>query len=178
MSIREVTVDDLEPTRSFLVPGTVAPGATWWFGSTPERRACNDTLGVPDCDVNRIRTAEEAEGMDRRFTTDAEQEVELQGWVLPRATPEAARLLEPIDEQTIGVTSVYGSDPKVAGRFAYDGQVTTAWVSDPQDRNPTLLFQWDRPRTIESVFVETPDEPGAASAPTTCLLYTSDAADE
>lgn len=169
VAIREVTVDDLEPTRSFQVPGTVAPGASWWFGSIPERRACNDTVGVPDCDVARIRTAEEAEGMDRTFSTEAEQEVELAGWVLPRATPEAARLLEPIDDQTIGVTSVYGSDPKVAGRFAYDGQVTTAWVSDPADRNPTLLFQWDRPRTIESVFVETPDD-AVAAAPTTAVI--------
>ncbi|WP_460716444.1 alpha-(1-_3)-arabinofuranosyltransferase domain-containing protein [Nocardioides dilutus] len=167
VSLREVTVDDLKPTRTFLVPGQVGAGASWWFGTIPERRACNDTLGVPDCDVSRIRTAEEAEGMDRTFTTEADETVVLRGWVLPRATPEAARLLEPLDDQQVGVTSVYGSDPKVAGRFAYDGQATTAWVSDPQDRNPTLLFEWDRARTIDSVFLDASD---SLEAPTTAIV--------
>jgi arabinofuranan 3-O-arabinosyltransferase len=167
VSLREVTIDDLVPTRTLSVPGDVAPDAVWLLGSGAERRACNDTLGVPDCDIVRIRPAEEAEGLDRTLTTTQAASVRLQGWVMPRATPEATRLLEPFDDQRVGVTSVYGFDPKVAGRFAYDGELSTAWVSDPRDRNPTVLLQWDQPQVIDSVFVASDDEAGV---PTTAIV--------
>jgi arabinofuranan 3-O-arabinosyltransferase len=167
VSLREVTVDDLVPTRTFVLPGEIGAGAAWWFGTIPERRACNITIGVPDCSISRIRTPEEADGLDRSFTTESDETLKVGGWVLPRATPEATRLLEPLDSQRVGVTSVFGSDPKVAGRFAYDDQASTAWVSDPQDQHPTLLFQWDEPQSVDSVFVLSDNEPGV---PTTAIV--------
>lgn len=167
VSLREVTVDDLVPTRTLSVPGTVEPGSAWWVGSGAERRACNITVGVPDCDVARIRPPEEGDGLDRTLTTAAPSSVRLHGWVVARATSETARLLEPFDAQQVGVTSIYGFDPKVAGRFAYDGQPSTAWVSDPRDRNPTLLLNWDTPQMIRSVFIDSDDEAGV---PTTAIV--------
>jgi arabinofuranan 3-O-arabinosyltransferase len=167
VGLREVTVDDLVPTRTLAVPGEVGPGAVWWFGSGAERRACNHTLGAPDCDTGRIRPAEEAQGLDRTITTTHPSSVRLTGWVVARATPESARLLEPFDAQQVGVTSIYGFDPKVAGRFAYDGELSTAWVSDPLDRNPAILLRWDRQQVVDSVFVDSSHVEGV---PTTAIV--------
>ena len=116
-------------------------------GPHPERRACNITIDVPTA-ASADPGPEEADGHrpDVRRGERRERVRSRPAWVLPRATSEATRLLEPFDRQRVGVTSVFGSDPKVAGRFAYDDQVSTAWVSAPQDRHPTLLFRWDKRR--------------------------------
>lgn len=151
--IREVTIDDLESRRTFVVPGAVAEGASFAFGARPERRACNTTIDVPDCSVARIRAAEERAGMDRTFVSAAASLVRFHGTVQPRATPESARLLEPLTDLQVGATSIYGFDPKVSSRFAYDGQVSTAWVSAPQDRSPTLILRWNEPRRVEGIAV-------------------------
>ncbi len=164
--LREVAIDDLEPHRTFAIPGVVAGGASFDFGSTPERRACNITIDAPDCSVARIRAAEEENGMDRTFVAASAERVRLTGLVVPRATSEAARLLEPlVGGLQVGATSIYGFDPKVSSRFAYDGQVSTAWVSSPQDRNPTLLLRWGERQRIEGITVlpgEAGDVPTAA----------------
>lgn len=164
--IREIAIDDLEPHRSFAVPGAVAEGASFAFGATAERRACFITIDVPDCSVVRIRAAEEENGMFRTFTSVSDQQVALNGLVVARGTSESARLLEPlVGGLQVGATSVYGFDPKVSSRFAYDGQVSTAWMSSPQDRNPTLLLRWGEPQEITGITVlpgESTEVPTAA----------------
>jgi len=164
--IREITIDDLVPHRTFALPGALAEGASFAFGASPERRACHITVDVPDCSIARIRAAEEENGMARTFTAASTDRVRLHGLVVARATSEAARLLEPlIGGLQVGATSIYGFDPKVSSRFAYDGQVSTAWVSAPQDRNPTLLLRWGEPQKIEGIAIlpgENLDVPTAA----------------
>jgi arabinofuranan 3-O-arabinosyltransferase len=151
--IREITIDDLEPHRTFAVPGALAEGGSFAFGTTPERRACFITVDVPDCSVARIRAAEEESGMDRTFTASGGR-VALHGLVVARGTSEAARLLEPlVGGLQVGATSIYGFDPKVSSRFSYDGQVSTAWMSSPQDRNPTLLLRWGEQQRITGITV-------------------------
>lgn len=154
VAIREITIDDLEPHRSFLVPGALGAGASFDFGATPERRACNITIGVPDCSLARIRAAEEETGMSRTFVSGADTTLRLSGLVVARATSEAARLLEPLTGGLqVGGTSMYGFDPKVASRFAYDGQVSSAWVSSPQDRGPTLFLRWGERQELTGITV-------------------------
>ncbi|HWM02278.1 MAG TPA: alpha-(1-_3)-arabinofuranosyltransferase family protein, partial [Actinophytocola sp.] len=143
VGIRDIEVAGPPPYRTFLVPGAVGARSSWVFGTDPDRRACVITLGQPDCSVARIRAGEERTGMDRTFTLEAGQLVRFRGRVVARGTFEAARLLEPLgDEQQVGATSIFGSDPKVASRFAYDGQTTTAWVSSDDDPTPTMFFRW------------------------------------
>ncbi|WP_182526402.1 alpha-(1-_3)-arabinofuranosyltransferase domain-containing protein [Nocardioides dongkuii] len=154
VGIRELSVDGLRPTRSLVVPGEVEHGAAWVFHTGAERRACTITVGVPSCDVARIRAPEERAGMDRTFTTAAPSVHRVRGWVSPRATLEAGRLLEPLDAgQQVTSSSTFGQDPKVSSRFAYDGELTTAWVSAGEDRNPTLVFEWARPQLVSGVSV-------------------------
>ncbi|QSR26163.1 hypothetical protein CFH99_11045 [Nocardioides aromaticivorans] len=161
VGLREVRLDDRTPTRTFVLPGTVPDGAGLVFSAVPGRRACTITLGRPDCDVARIRGAEERGGMDRTFTTDGGAAVRISGHVVARSTPEAARLLEPLDpDLTVGATSAFGQDPKVSSRFAHDGEPSTAWVSDDSDLYPTLIFEWRRPRTIRALTVARAGLPG------------------
>lgn len=172
VGLREVSVSGLVPRRTAVLPGVVPRGAPVQFSVTPGRRACNIALAAPDCEVARVRTAEEQGGLDRTFTTDGDQQVRLSGHVVARGTPEAARLLDPIERQlSVTATSSYGQDPKVAGRFAYDGQPTTAWVSDNTDLYPTLVFEWPEPRTITALTVRSG---GANEAPVAAVVGVGD----
>ena len=154
VGLREVAVDGLTPDRTWVLPGTVPASAAWSFTTTPGRRACFVVLGAPDCDVARIRVAEEKAGLDRTFTLDGAQQVTLTGHVVARSTPEAARLLDLVQRRPpIFASSTYGQDPRVAPRFAYDGQPTTAWVSDDGDLYPTLTFRWRKLRTVTGITV-------------------------
>lgn len=183
VGLREVRLDDRSPTRTSVLPGTVPTGAGLVFSAVPGRRACTITLGRPDCDVARIRGAEERGGLDRTFATDGDATVRITGHVVARSTPEAARLLAPLDpDLTVGATSSFGQDPKVSGRFAHDGEPSTAWVSDDTDLYPTLIFEWRRPRTISALAVARqglPGEPptavvtGEDGEPQTVVLGTS-----
>lgn len=154
IGLREVSIDGLEMRRTLVVPGDVDAEAAWVFATPAERRACVITLGLPDCNVARIRAAEERDGMDRTFTVAGVSATKVRGRVVARSTPGAARLLDPVgDTQQVGATSFYGADPRVSGRFAYDGQLTTAWVSDDTDENPTLIFRWAQKQRITGISV-------------------------
>lgn len=168
VGLREVAVDGLRPRRTFAVPGTAGPDDALAFSTVPGRRACFITPSVPDCDVTRIRQPEEAGGIDRSFALGASGPYRLTGHVVVRNTPEAALLLDQVERRPpVEVTSSYGGDPKVAGRFAYDGQSSTAWVSDDSDLYPTLTFQWRRTRTITGISVSSS---GVAGAPVAAVI--------
>lgn len=154
VGLREVAVDGLTPDRTLVLPGEIPASSSWAFSTTPGRRACFIVLGAPDCDVSRIRVSEEKAGLDRTFSLDGAQEVTLTGHVVARSTRESARLLDRVERRPpVTASSIYGLDPRVAPRFAYDGQSTTAWVSDNGDIYPTLTFRWKRPRTITGITV-------------------------
>ncbi|GAA1543061.1 alpha-(1-_3)-arabinofuranosyltransferase [Nocardioides humi] len=172
VGLREVAVDGLRPRRTFAVPGATGPDGALVFGTVPGRRACLITLTVPDCDVTRIRQPEEGGGLDRSFGLSAAGSYRVSGHVVVRNTPEAARLLDQVERRPpVEVTSSYGGDPKVAGRFAYDGQPTTAWVSDDSDLYPTLTFEWRRTRTITALAVRSG---GVAGAPVAAVVTSGD----
>ena len=62
---------------------------------------------------------------------------------MARASRATAQLLEPfLSEQQVGATSIYGDDPLVASRFAYDDRADTQWMTSPSDPQPTLFFTW------------------------------------
>jgi len=154
VGLREVAVDGLTPYRTLVLPDTIPESASWTFSTTPGRRACFVVLGAPDCNVARIRAPEEKSGLDRTFALDGPQQVTITGQVVARSTPEAAQLLDRVERRPpVTASSTYGQDPRVAPRFAYDGQPTTAWVSDDGDPYPTLTFRWKKPRTITGITV-------------------------
>lgn len=168
VGLREVALDGWRPRRTFAVPGAAGPDSALAFSTVPGRRACFITLTAPDCDVNRIRQPEEAGGIDRSFALTGAAALRVSGHVVARNTPEAALLLDQVERRPpVEATSSYGGDLKVAGRFAYDGQPTTAWVSDDSDPYPTLTFQWRKIRTITGISVRSG---GIAGAPVAAVV--------
>lgn len=165
VAIAEVTVDDLEPRRTLRLPYELGPEAIYLLETEPPRRACTTTLDLPDCDTRRIRASEEPGGMDRTFTMPLSADVSVQGQVVARSTLASRRLLEPeLAGQRVGSSSVYGDDPQVASRFAYDGNKTSAWISADEDPSPTLTFEWDEPTTIDDVLIDAGGGPSSAPA--------------
>ncbi|WP_232675873.1 alpha-(1-_3)-arabinofuranosyltransferase family protein, partial [Nocardioides sp. R-C-SC26] len=165
VGLREVSVDGESFPRSLVVPGELDPGGSIVLGTDPGRRACSVQWGVPDCDVARIRTGEEPGGMRRTVTTAASGRFDVSGLVVARSTREAGNLLDAVARRQVGATSVYGADPQVAARFAYDGEPSTSWVSAEEDPSPTLLFSWAKPRTITSIRID-----AGADAPATAVV--------
>lgn len=165
VAIADLTVDDLEPRRTLRLPYELGPEAIYLFETEPPRRACTTTLDLPDCDTRRIRASEEPDGMDRTFTMPLSADVSVQGQVVARSTLAARRLLEPeVVGQRVGSSSVYGDDPQVSSRFAYDGSATTAWISADEDPSPTLTFEWDEPKTITDVTIDVGSGPSSSPA--------------
>ena len=151
VAISTIAVDGLRPRRSFEIPGTVDPADGFGFSTEPGAGACVPTATAPDCDVARIRQPEETDGMSRAVDFGSWARLRVSGWAVARDTPDAARLLDPIgDRQRVGASSVYGDDPMVSARFAYDGDPDTAWISGTTDFAPTLTFRWSHPRRSRS----------------------------
>ncbi|MBS45759.1 MAG: hypothetical protein CMH83_21815 [Nocardioides sp.] len=170
VGLREVTVSGVRPTRSLVLPGEVPDDGAWLVGTTAERRACVVVAGPPDCSVARIRPAEEGDGMDRTVTTEGSSDVVLRGRVVARSTRAAGNLLDRLTQRQVGASSVYGEDPRVGPRFAYDGEATTAWVSSPDDPSPTLFVRFARPQTISGLRLGL----GLAGAPAGVLVRSED----
>ena len=61
----------------------------------------------------------------------------------------------------VTASSTYGQDPRVAPRFAYDGQPTTAWVSDDGDLYPTLHLPLEEGCARSRGSPSRPDDAGA-----------------
>lgn len=168
VGLREVTVDDAQVRRTLRLPGVVPQGASVSVATGPERRACSVTIGIPDCSDARSRPPEEAVGLDRSYVSAAPQSLRISGTVVARSSGSAAALLDPVEsDQHVEATSFYGSDPKVAARFAYDGQPTTSWVSAAEDKLPTLRFHWSKVHTVRALTVAAT---AAAGAPTVAVV--------
>ncbi|WP_370247490.1 alpha-(1-_3)-arabinofuranosyltransferase family protein [Nocardioides sp.] len=148
VGLREVSVDGRAAARTLVVPTPVPADGAAVLQTPPQQRACRPAPTDPDCDVARIRGEEEPAGLDRTLTLAADLRPAVSGLVVARGTPEASRLLDPLAGRQVGASSVYGGDPRVAPRFLYDDDPTTAWVSAPSDPGPTVVLRFAEPRTI------------------------------
>jgi arabinofuranan 3-O-arabinosyltransferase len=172
VALAGVHVDGLDPRPTLVVPEPLADGASFAFTTGADVRPCLASAFGPDCGARRRRTPEEPEGLDRTVSVPDGASVDVSGLVVARPTPRARRLLEPVGrEQRVKASSVFGSDPRVASRFAWDGSASTAWVPADTDPGPTLTFRWQRARTVSGLRVEAPD---AQTAPVRALLTTAE----
>ena len=152
LAISEVGIDGHPLRRVLVLPEPVDPGDALLLTGAAGTRACRSTGSLPDCSTARIRAGEEPEGMQRLVEVSDDTELQFEGLVVARASRSAAQLLEPfLSEQQVGATSIYGDDPLVASRFAYDDRADTQWMSAPSDPQPTLFFTWGVERRITGV---------------------------
>ncbi len=174
VALTDVQVDDLRPTETLRVPDQLGSGTSFLFGTDPGVRPCLPATFGPDCTESRRRTPEEPAGLNRSFEVRHGQvdAVEITGAVVARTTRRALRLLQPVGrEQRIHASSVFGNDPAVSSRFAWDGSSETAWVPADNDPGPTLVFHWSTPRELSGIRVESPDP---QTAPRRALVTTAE----
>lgn len=177
IALREVSIDGVDPVRALVVPEPLRSDASLLLSTSRSVRACRPTLAEPDCDVARIRDAEESTGLDRIVDVADPRSLVLSGAVVARGTRASSLLLEPLDgSQRVGATSVYGDDPQVSSRFLYDGDLATAWVSDPADPQPTVFVNWDRPRQVTSLRIRSQGD--LAATPRTVVVRANGRATE
>jgi arabinofuranan 3-O-arabinosyltransferase len=152
LAISEVGIDGHALRRVLVLPEPVDPGDALLLTGAAGTRACRATGSLPDCSTARIRAGEEPQGMQRQVEVSDDTEMQLEGLVVARASRATAQLLEPfLSEQQVGATSIYGDDPLVSSRFAYDDRADTQWMSSPDDPQPTLFFSWGVARRITGV---------------------------
>jgi arabinofuranan 3-O-arabinosyltransferase len=172
VAIAGIHVDDLVPRASLRVPEPLRAGTGFVFHADPGTRPCVPASFVPDCRETRRRTPEEPSGMDRTVSVNGWDHVGVSGLVVARTSRRALRLLEPVGkEQRIRPSSVFGLDPQVSSRFAWDGSPETAWVPADNDAGPSLVFRWSSPRRLSGIRVSSPDP---QVSPTRAVLTTRD----
>ena len=152
LAVAEVSLDGQPLRRTLVLPDTLDRGDSLLLTGGSGTRACRATGLLPDCDIVRTRGSEEPEGLRRSVSVSQDVELQLEGLVVARATRASAQLLEPfLSEQQVGATSIYGDDPLVASRFAYDDRSDTQWLAAPNDPEPTMFFRWQVPRRITAI---------------------------
>lgn len=152
LAITDITIDGHSLRRVLVLPEPLDPGDGLLLTGDAGTRACRSTGSLPDCSTARIRASEEPQGLQRSVEVSSPTDLQLEGLVVARASRATAQLLEPfLSEQQVGATSIYGDDPLVASRFAYDDRADTQWMTSPSDPQPTLFFNWQVERRITGV---------------------------
>lgn len=151
VAIRDISVPGVRFSRVLRIPdaGTDAH-TTFVLRARPHRRACVETPIGPSCAVDQGRTSEEEGGLLRSLTVHQGGTWTISGSVVATPGRAAIRLLQPLFGQVaVEASSVFLDEPGVAGQLAYDGDIGTAWLSDPEDAHPTLRLHWRRPARID-----------------------------
>ncbi len=152
VAISDIRIDGESLGRTLVLPDELERGDALLLTGGAPTRACRATGFLPDCDVVRIRASEEPGGIRRRVEIPHGAALAFEGLAMAKASRPSAQLLEPfLSEQQVGATSIYGDDPLVASRFAYDGRDDTQWLADPADPEPTLFFRWGVERRITAI---------------------------
>jgi arabinofuranan 3-O-arabinosyltransferase len=170
--ISEVAWRGMSQAQRVVVPARdVDAGSSLVFRADPTRTACILTFGGTVCDSRQVKRRESGLEISRRVQIDTPGTWLLSGTALAQPTPAAWELLDPLPGRVrVRADSVYADEPLVAGVAAYDGDVGTTWLSDPNGSSPTLRLSWDRPRTLDRLGVIGPS--GTGRAPTRALLQT------
>jgi arabinofuranan 3-O-arabinosyltransferase len=127
------------------------------------------------CAAGLVSGAEDARFVDRTFTTTDWLSLDLYATGSPRPGPELdARLARVRGWVSVQATSAQVGDPRGGAGAAVDGDPSTAWSAEGEDRRPTLTLTWPDERSIDTLRVVTPD--GAAVVPDAVTLEDLNAA--
>ncbi|MCH8614031.1 alpha-(1-_3)-arabinofuranosyltransferase domain-containing protein [Arsenicicoccus dermatophilus] len=167
LAITQLTVPGILPVPRLQLPGTPSgtPDVVSLRRQEPGRDGCLRQGGRPLCAAGLIVAGEEQVGLFRGFTTAAPRRYAWSGTVRPRATPQAAALLEP----PVGVRATATSSrvPSLLGRpgAVVDGDLGTGWVASAEDPAPTLTLRLPTRRRIGGLVLRV-DQHLAAARPT------------
>jgi arabinofuranan 3-O-arabinosyltransferase len=174
LAFAEVRVPGVAVERTVVTPGPATGALAYSFDAAgPAAGGClRDSLGWARCSPALAHGAEEADGLDRIFSTVGPAAYSMTVSATPRPGAALDRLIAATARPggpTVTASSSLVPDPRAGAAAAVDRDPTTAWVADPADPRPTLTIHWPAPRRIDSIRVRL--APGtAASAPLTIGL--------
>lgn len=172
VGIREIWIPGMPTDQKVVLPDVGAGGTTSFiFGSRPPRAACTPTLGGPVCDISTRRAGEGESSLARSVTLASGGDYRIRGEAAPGAFEAVQALTEPLDSNQVTVrsASTYGNDPLVVPQAAYDGSLSTAWLSEPWAESPKLTLTWGTQRTLTRLRLAAPAN---AERPAVAILRT------
>jgi arabinofuranan 3-O-arabinosyltransferase len=151
--LREIRIPGVTVDRTLALPrpATTSAGADQTILLTRQHADPYD----------RLHTDEET-ALDRIFSLPAATDLQLAGTVVPVPGSELDNLLAsltPASSLQIAPSSTWGNIPAFGARSLVDGNATTSWLADPNDRQPSIQLSWPDTRTLDSIQVTPPDGP-------------------
>lgn len=164
LGISEVEVPGVTVSRSVVLPGVTTPREVV-LTTSGRRDACVFDGRRPLCATGRATLGEDAAGLDRTFTTGADEAYAVGARAVPMPGPALDRLIaDAVDSPvTVRASSVAVPDPSGSAASAVDGDPGTTWVADPSDRDPTIDIGWTGRREVSRLRLVL--TPGAAATP-------------
>ncbi|WP_433700015.1 alpha-(1-_3)-arabinofuranosyltransferase [Nocardiopsis sp. CA-288880] len=160
VGISSVSVPGLELDRTLRVPGPADTGTLLFTGSTGTAPGCMEGSHVWVCNPRLQVQGEDARGLDRTFDLSADAASaphSVTGEVVltdPREAENAANRAGPHPHVTASSTAV--EHPAAMGRGVLDGDGSTVWYPDPEEKNPWLDIDLGAPAEIGYLAVEFP----------------------
>jgi arabinofuranan 3-O-arabinosyltransferase len=151
IGISEISMPGVDTTRYLIAPGAASAATDLLFSAAAPTRACVTGAG---CDLTRMRTAEEAAGIFRVYSSTGSGRWRVSTKVVAVPSTQTVSLLDPPANQLrIAASSVYGNDPNHAAVFGFDGDPHTRWLTAPGDVAPSLTLTWSTARTFSEIEV-------------------------
>jgi arabinofuranan 3-O-arabinosyltransferase len=150
MGIAEVAIPGVQvrrPLRTPAAPGMLGSAAVTLDVAVDGRSGCVDVGERVLCAAGLTRPGEEDAGLDRQVEVAAAGTYRVAATAVPRAGPALDALLGRAGRGA-RASSAEIAAPVAGAEAAFDGDLTTAWVSATGDPSPTLAVRWDTPRIV------------------------------
>ncbi|GAB3722516.1 alpha-(1-_3)-arabinofuranosyltransferase [Nocardiopsis nanhaiensis] len=160
VGITAVSIPGLEVSRTLDVPGPTDAGGLLFTGSTGTAPGCMEGSHVWVCNPELEVSGEDASKLDRTFELSSEAAAaphRISGEVVltdPREAENAANRASGFPHVTGSSTAV--QHPAAMGRGALDGEESTVWYPDPEEKNPWLDIELGSQTTVDHMEVDFP----------------------
>jgi arabinofuranan 3-O-arabinosyltransferase len=163
--IAEISVPGVTASRSIDAPDVALPGtadpAVLLAKAEPQPSGCMRTTLRWVCSPSLIKPTEEQYGFDEEFTVARGHPATVTGLAVMTNTQLIEKAVYRGSQPTLTASSSYTADPEDMASSAFDGNLSTSWISGAADMHPVLKIRWPAVETIRSLTIVRP--PGASS---------------
>ncbi len=161
VGVAELTVPGVSASRAIVAPAVQVPAnaepSVLLAKAEPQPSGCMLTSLRWVCSPSLIKPTEEQYGFDQAFTVQRGHAAALSGLAVLSSPQEVARYAWPgASQPRVTASSAFIRAPADMPGSAFDGNLSTAWISGPGDAHPVLTIQWRGARTIHQIKVMRP----------------------
>ncbi len=161
VGIRGISVPGVTASRTIMAPAVRtavgAPASVLLAKAEPQPSGCMRTSLRWVCSPSLVKPTEEQYGFDEGFTSPAGYAASLTGQAIMTDTRLITRYAWPgRDQPHVTASSAYTSDAEDMAAAAFDGSMSTSWISGPTNQHPVLKIRWRGVKTIRDLEVVQP----------------------